>query len=519
MKNTITAEKVRAGQPYLYRENGLPSEVYEIRMNDEVDHSALNAALDQTIERYPYFKIRYEEQNGDFYAAENELPLEAFETDEPVPLGGMENNYYLIGVTHHGKNIDVSFHHGLADGRGVKSFVETLIFYYCQAAYGSSADSEGILTNDEPMNYDETAEPCVKKYTVDRSKLHKIEGVSRKGFTLPETKDPKTSHRRYELKFSQEEFMKLCKQNGASPVVMLSVMMSRAIRELYPESNEVINSNFPVDARAALGVEGTYKNCVKSISLPYGETELEMSTEELCRHYKTLMNEQRDPERCKNEFNKIIMLLNAIDHLHSFKKKRMIMRFLDNLKLDTYLISYIGQFNLNENSQYVDSIHLFSECSDGLVMNMTCQCGYFCIDFVQDFEGDKYVKALAQQFENAAVELAVSDMIEFSTPCDQLMMDMPIDAEIVEERESIIRKTISANVSAYRFVEQKTVGGYTAIENAFVRAFLAKNGETLEEAKLRLADEQVNRSIAKKEELMRLYHKHSTYQYITPMKI
>lgn len=503
---TVNREKVRAGQPYLYRENGLPSEVYEIRMQDRVAHTALQTALEQTIERYPYFRVRYEEQNGDFYAIENELPLEAFETDALIPLGGTENHYYLIGVTHHGRNIDVSFHHGLADGRGVKSFVETLIYNYCQAAYGSCADSEGILTNDEPMTDTETAEPCGEKYPVDRSRLHKIEGVSRKGFALPETKEPKASHRRYELKFAQEDFIRLCKQNGASPVVMLSVMMSRAIRALYPENGEVINSNFPVDARQALGAEGTYKNCVKSISLPYGAAEQEMSAEALCKHYKTLMNEQREPERCKDEFNKIIMLLNAVGHLHSFKKKRMIMRFLDNLKLDTYLISYIGQFHLNENAQYVDSIHLFSDCSDGLVLNMTCQCGYFCIDFVQDFESDQYVKALAQQFENAAVELAVSDMIEFSTPCDTLMRDMPVHAEPAEARESLIQKTVSANVRAYRFIERKAVGGYTAIENAFVRLFLARNGETAEEAKLRLAEEQVNRSIAKRDELMRLSH-------------
>ena len=40
MNSTITAEKVRAGQPYLYRKNGLPSEVYEIRMTNFVEHIA-----------------------------------------------------------------------------------------------------------------------------------------------------------------------------------------------------------------------------------------------------------------------------------------------------------------------------------------------------------------------------------------------------------------------------------------------------------------------------------------------
>ena len=490
--NTAAIEKVRAGQPYLYRKNGLPSEVYEIRMKQDVDGSALSAAADETMERYPYFRVRYEEHGGDFYAVENRLPFEAFKSEEPVPLGGAQNNYYLIGVTYSGSSIFVSFHHGLSDGRGVKSFVETLIFNYCRAAFGSTAADDGILTDPEEITEAETAEPCGEKYSVDKSALGKVEGVSRKGFTLPETEGEKALHRRYEFRFSQEEFMELCRQNGASPVVMLSVMMSRAIRGLYPDSGEVINSNFPVDARAALDVEGTYKNCVKSISLPYGEAEQQMSTKELCSRYKSLMNQQRTPERCRDEFNKIIMLLNAVSHLHSFSKKRMIMRFLDDLRLDTYLISYIGQFRLNGNERYVDSIHLYSDCSDGLVMNMTCQCGYFCIDLVQDFEGDKYAEALAEQFAEAGIGLTVSDKKVFRTPCDQLMEDMFCTLDI--EEESLVQKTVSANVSAYRFVE-----------SAFVRAFLAKEGETVEQAKLRLADEQISRSIAKKNELLRLY--------------
>ncbi|MBR1724512.1 MAG: hypothetical protein IJ723_05785 [Ruminococcus sp.] len=49
MNTMVAREKVRAGQPYLYRENGLPSEVFEIRMNDEIDHSALSIAAGQAI--------------------------------------------------------------------------------------------------------------------------------------------------------------------------------------------------------------------------------------------------------------------------------------------------------------------------------------------------------------------------------------------------------------------------------------------------------------------------------------
>lgn len=492
MNNTIIKEKVRAGQPYLYRKNGLPSEVYEVRFKENIDHDDLNFALSKTIDRYPYFKVKFTEENGDFYAVENNMPFEAVETEELLPLGGIESNYYLISVTHYENHLNVSFHHGLTDGRGIKSFIETLVSHYCNVHYGSECSISTELSEEE------FAEPCGEKYTVDKKNLQKIEGLNKKGFTLPETNLPTVKHRRYELKFSQDEFISVCKKYGASPVILLSVMMSRAIHTLHPEA-ENINSNFPVDARNELGVPQTYKNCVKSVSLSYSENEENMSTEGLCAYYKKLLNGQRTPDHCCDEFNKIIMLLNAIDHLHSYKKKRMIMRFLDNLKLDTYLISYIGQFNFGDNDKYIDSVHLFSDCSDGLVMNMTCECGYFNIDFVQDFKSENYLNALAQQFGTEGIALEMSGKIEFRTPCDNLMRDMVYPPKV--EKEPVFKRIERGVVAAYKSIESGAVSAMNAVSNGFVRMFLLRNGETVLEARIRLNNEQIER-IRKQNEML-----------------
>lgn len=492
MNNIYLKEKVRAGQPYLYRKNGLPSEVYEVRFKENIDHNSLNSALTETICRYPYFKVRFTEKNGEFYTQENDLPFEAAETEELIPLGGAENNYYLISVTHFEEYLNVSFHHGLTDGRGIKSFIETLVSNYCKVRFGSECVSSTELSDEE------FAEPCGEKYPVDKNNLKKINGLGRKGYTLPETKLPPVRHRRYELRFSQEEFISVCKKYGASPVILLSVMMSKAIRGLHPEA-ENINSNFPVDARNELGVPQTYKNCVKSVSLPYSDSEETMSTDELCTYYKQLLNAQRTPDHCRDEFNKIIMLLNAVDHLHSYKKKRMIMRFLDNLKLDTYLISYIGQFSFGGNEKYIDSVHLFSDCSDGLVMNMTCECGYFNIDLVQDFESEDYLNALVRQFSAEGIALEVSGKIGFCTPCDTLMRDMIYPPAIL--KEPVLKRIEHSVAAAYRTVEKGAVSAMTAISDGFVRMFLLRDGETVQEAKLRLNNEQIER-IKKQNELI-----------------
>ena len=50
-------------------------------------------------------------------------------------------------------------------------------------------------------------------------------------------------------------------------------------------------------------------------------------------------------------------------------------------------------------------------------------------------------------------------------------------------------------ISGYKKIEEGVVGEYKKIEDAFVDQFLTKEGETVEEAKKRLAEEQRKRNL------------------------
>ena len=450
-ENKRETDKVFAGLPYLYRSKGLPGEVYEVRFKEDIDQALLNRAIVDTLERYPYFAVRFQEEKGDFFSVKNDLPLEAFHTQELIPLGGEANHYHMMGVSFWGKVLKISFHHGLTDGRGAKSFLETLVNFYADydvqkkqegTPEHSKNESEGILKqsgydSEVCSNYSEDGleevrrkhhekvselsdeeyiDPCENKHELT-GKSGKVDGLASKGFKLPETAN-KSGHRRYELRFSQKEFMEVCKKYGASPIILLSIMMSRGIRNVYPENDKPIISNFPMDARKILGCDVTFKNCVKSMSLPYGETEQKLSMEELAAHYKELLNKQKDHDYCAKEFNNIVMFLGLIGHIHSFKGRQKLLGFMENLALDTYLISYVGQFDVPED--YVDEVHLYSNCSDGLVLNMTCQSGDFIIDLTQDFESAAYVEALQKEFAAEGISVKGSDEILFETPYDEL---------------------------------------------------------------------------------------------------
>ena len=447
-------DKVLAGLPYLYRSKGLPSEVYEIRFNQEIDQAMLERAVSDTILRYPYFGVKFEERKGDFYYIKNNLPLQAFHTKELVPLGGKRNNYHLMGVNYDGKLLMVSFHHGLTDGRGAKNFVETLVQFYWDYDIDtqnkkSSAEETGCSLDEiskkhqaksTELSVEEYKDPFEEKYDLEGSG-GKVEGLERKGMKLPEMTD-KRGHRRYEFRFSQKEFMDVCRKYGASPIILLSILMSRGIQKAHPENDKPINSNFPMDARKILGCDLTFKNCVKSMSLPYGKSDAEVPVEELASKYKELLAAQKDHDYCAKEFNNIIMLLGLVGHFHSFKSRQKLLGFMENLALDTYLISYIGQFDVPDG--FVDSVHLYSSCTDGLVLNMTCQSGTFIIDLTQDFEGRIYADTLKEEFEREGIAVEMSAEIFFETPYDEIEEIITPAAEPAEQLKNWLERFAEA---------------------------------------------------------------------------
>lgn len=59
-------------------------------------------------------------------------------------------------------------------------------------------------------------------------------------------------------------------------------------------------------------------------------------------------------------------------------------------------------------------------------------------------------------------------------------------SKLAETNETIAEKV----VDTYKKIESTVVGGYAKIEDAFVDRYLTRDGETIEEAKARLKQEQ-----------------------------
>ena len=420
-------EKIRSGQSFLYREAGYTSTVIDVRMKDKIRGDYLCRALDKALKRYPYFKSKLVEKNGEFYFEEDNISMVAVKTDKSRILGSMSTGYHLLDVTYTANKICVSFHHALCDGRGIKPFIETLIYYYCCLKYNKKLDSTGIRLADEPLLAGETAEPFgTDFFAVNKDNVFE---VSRDGFKLPEHAEEKGNHYRTEININQSQFIAFAKANNATPAILLSMLVSNSIKKLYPDADKPIVCSMASDYRHEIGMDNTHKNCVGSIYLPYSDETEKLSLPEQATMYRELVKKQKTPDSVKASLNTQIGLYNKLDTITGLNEKRKMMSFFNDLCIDTYVISYLGQFHLESCRDYIESMHLYSSGTRGLIINMISVGDCITLDILQQFESDNIIKAIMNSFDAIGVEYSAKERILFETKKDKAFITSSWQAE------------------------------------------------------------------------------------------
>lgn len=153
-------------------------------LNEDINPSKLQEALDIVINRFPTFKV--EIKNGLFwnYFKKNERPLLVRE-EKTYPCSPMleDNNHYLIRILYYKNKISLESFHSLTDGSGAISFLKTLVYQYLLLC-GKKIDPEGkILLPDSVSPYYEEEDSFEKNYhhrkvkKVPHPKSHRIYGT------------------------------------------------------------------------------------------------------------------------------------------------------------------------------------------------------------------------------------------------------------------------------------------------------------------------------------------------------
>lgn len=411
-------ERNFAGIPYLYRKKGAVSTVVELNMKEEVDGVLLQKSVRMAIHYHPYLAETIIEERGERFLTPCRLPFEVKKTKTLRKLGSRETRYHLIDVTYWNDTIYIAFHHALCDGNGIKRLTELILSLYLSQKY----QIEDFQVREELLDNEKDSRDPFDRTMYKWNKKIEMPEINKKAMVLPEVprKMKEDKEIRYSFILDNDSLIKYAKKNEASPAIIIAILLSRSIHHLNWKEKRPVVCNMASDLREALGAEGTFKNVVNSIYLPYSSGAEKNGTKNLAIEYRKMIREQKEENYVKKCANAMILLFQIANRIPTIRAKQIALSFFENIKINTYTLSYPGRLDIGSLEEYVIAAHLYSCGNNGFFVNVMSVSKTTSIDIVQSFSSEKYIKEFIKQLDKAGITYEVEKDVAFVTPRDGL---------------------------------------------------------------------------------------------------
>ena len=397
-----------SGAMHCYSKRELRSFVVEVFVSEDVKGDLLQAAVERTLERMPYFGWTLVRVKGLYYYAENDLPFLVAESEGPRVMGGASTNYHMVNVTYSGKKIDFAMFHGFTDGLGLNRFIEATLYHYFCLKDNRSYSDEGIITSKVAYDPQEVADGFETKTDADKEELKKLANSAPR-FRVPELdaadgKGPKMY--RKPLRIKTEDLLSWCKANGTSPAAAVAVFMAKAVANEHTVEEGVIMSVLPFSLRKYLHVDKTFKNTDAAIFLPVSPTDLrQMPMGEVAGKMRQTMKGQMNEEMAKVLSSSINLVTHLGKKMPFFGLKTTVFSLPEKRPQDTFFVDYVGGLRTNDYADQVTEVrYLNADPSNGsFFVLMSETAGYFHTNITHTFPSDRYYQAFCAVLDELGI--------------------------------------------------------------------------------------------------------------------
>ena len=243
---------------------------FAIVLKENVDKSILNRALLDTLRVYPQYYYTTVIYDNDLYLVKNEEKVEVYlYTGTSCELGTAETNHYLFCVRYAEDTIMVTLSHGIGDGQVSFDFAKTLLYYYLTEK-GHSIDTEGMIRIDPADSMNWTPQHDFERYRDPKAtpfwtcKPRPVFNIREEAWSKDEF-----MYSTYRISGSLPELMDIVKRVQASPVPLVSSLISQAIYRCYDVAKEEqVVVHVPVDMRKMYQINSR-NNFISTVYVPY----------------------------------------------------------------------------------------------------------------------------------------------------------------------------------------------------------------------------------------------------------
>ncbi|MGD9604691.1 MAG: hypothetical protein AB7V00_00885 [Bacilli bacterium] len=152
------------------------SNIFRLAMTlkEEVDPDILQIALEETINRFPSFKVKLKRGFFWFYFEENlETPKVAIESPNICKnINFRDQQKYLFRLNYYHNRISLEMFHALTDGSGALEFLKAIVYKYL-LLMGKQVRPENVILTDIETRNEESQDSFVQNYSTKVKAIRK----------------------------------------------------------------------------------------------------------------------------------------------------------------------------------------------------------------------------------------------------------------------------------------------------------------------------------------------------------
>ena len=384
-----------------------------------VDGEQLKAAWEQTMKVYPLLACIPDRVDGDLVFYQTDAPMPVIESEAPImpmtDLGGQR----AITLSWFKDTITLIAYHSVMDGNGMISVARTLIWAYCCIHFGESFDPGSIVTKEgrAPREY------YLLEHDVKLGEYNKVPPVTfPEGVRFFEDEEMVPADGGVVsgcLSVPSDQFIRMCRANGANPSAMLCLLFGRAVYRQFPEEKKSLALALTMDSKPYLGLAGSIGHGSGAMILTADRDEVTApSSEEIIRRLRRDINAQRTEDYVKS--------MTALTRTYD----------LFNTSCSG-VISYEGALDFGACSGHVTEMFMVNNTCNTL--HVTEFGGRFLLFFQFGKATGRYMEALKAEMEKLGVQVKTER--EPAVPVMEITEQGPGEGmTMANENEKVIHK-------------------------------------------------------------------------------
>ena len=392
-------------EPNLYMSTpGFPNTMgISVTLTEPVDGDIVQEVAEELRGRFPYFYVRAESDGSDLVAKPNPLPMTVRNTWEPIDLRSEEANYHLGAFKYEGRRLAFEISHALTDGAGVMPYMKSVLYLYLSRKTGQAFDSEGFRLPGSEIPESEVGDPFAG-LDIDGAEPPLYQKETEGDFYRL---DDGTTGRCYYLMLSEEQLMRYCKDNDASPNTVVSVFWAKAVRRADPTSDKTLSVAVACDHKAILGNNDSYRMFADTAELDFPRDMDLSNISKACTVARGQLMLQTMPE-------------NALWTIKQKKARRAQMAQMPlQMKMDmvakfagvprwSIAVSYANSRSFGPLDPYIEELYVIASPGvTDVLCEIACINQHFFLMVAQNFSSQKYVDAFLAELSDAGIACEV----------------------------------------------------------------------------------------------------------------